>query len=364
MKKSIFECEVVTPMFLMGANKEKNVELRAPSFKGAMRFWWRAINSKENNNKLNEEESKIFGASSEKIGKSKFILRVEHSKIMHGNTLWDEIPFDTKILAKNKENKQPKEEYKGLSYLLYSVHRISDYPYIKPGTSFKIVLSSNYSNALKEASWSLLFLSFFGAIGKRSRRGAGSFRIKKIITNENLEYNLINLINVNSKEDLKTFIENELKPKISIIKNNTYSTLSGAKIYIFDPENNWKEALKKIGNFYYDFRQKIKKKIELGPNFGFPIVHHNKNNKIIMGAAIKNNNKPRKFKNRRASPLIFKVIKTNENNYFPIITWLNGDFLPNNFQITDKKGKKWAQPNSTVIDDFFKELKDKEEITL
>lgn len=106
------------------------------------------------------------------------------------------------------------------------------------------------------------------------------------------------------------------------------------------------------------------KKIELGPNFGFPIVHHNKNNKIIMGAAIKNNNKPRKFKNRRASPLIFKVIKTNENNYFPIITWLNGDFLPNNFQITDKKGKKWAQPNSTVIDDFFKELKDKEEITL
>lgn len=36
-KKIIFECEVVTPMFLAGADG-KTPELRAPSIKGAIRF--------------------------------------------------------------------------------------------------------------------------------------------------------------------------------------------------------------------------------------------------------------------------------------------------------------------------------------
>ena len=36
-----FDLEVVTPMFLGGANVN-DAELRIPSIKGMLRFWWRA----------------------------------------------------------------------------------------------------------------------------------------------------------------------------------------------------------------------------------------------------------------------------------------------------------------------------------
>ncbi len=38
-----FECEIITPMFLGGADG-KSAELRAPTINGALRFWWRAMN--------------------------------------------------------------------------------------------------------------------------------------------------------------------------------------------------------------------------------------------------------------------------------------------------------------------------------
>jgi CRISPR-associated protein Cmr1 len=37
-----FNCEIITPMFLAGADTGQP-ELRPPSIKGAMRFWWRAV---------------------------------------------------------------------------------------------------------------------------------------------------------------------------------------------------------------------------------------------------------------------------------------------------------------------------------
>ena len=60
MKKITFGCEVITPMFLSGA--DGNPELRPPSIKGMMRFWWRAINSHlahPNLKTLKEEENTL-----------------------------------------------------------------------------------------------------------------------------------------------------------------------------------------------------------------------------------------------------------------------------------------------------------------
>ncbi|MFQ3675622.1 MAG: type III-B CRISPR module RAMP protein Cmr1 [Endomicrobiia bacterium] len=57
MKTVKFECEVITPMFLCGADG-RTAELRPPSIKGLMRFWWRALKGLEDIAKLREEESK------------------------------------------------------------------------------------------------------------------------------------------------------------------------------------------------------------------------------------------------------------------------------------------------------------------
>lgn len=41
--------KAVTPMFLGGAEPNKIAELRAPSIKGALRFWYRAIDEEGRN---------------------------------------------------------------------------------------------------------------------------------------------------------------------------------------------------------------------------------------------------------------------------------------------------------------------------
>ncbi|WP_201721812.1 type III-B CRISPR module RAMP protein Cmr1 [Desulfotomaculum copahuensis] len=41
-----FECRVLTPMFIAGADG-LTPEFRAPSLKGAMRFWWRAVQAED-----------------------------------------------------------------------------------------------------------------------------------------------------------------------------------------------------------------------------------------------------------------------------------------------------------------------------
>jgi CRISPR-associated protein Cmr1 len=71
---------VTTPMFLGGADQQ--AELRLPSFKGALRFWWRAsvwprIAAQGGSVKdLHRKEAELFGSSDEKVGQSKIGLRL------------------------------------------------------------------------------------------------------------------------------------------------------------------------------------------------------------------------------------------------------------------------------------------------
>jgi len=82
MKAITFECEVITPMFLGGADGQ-TPELRPPSIKGAMRFWWRAMNGHLSLKALKEREAEIFGASDEKIGRSKFSIRILSDRYLY-----------------------------------------------------------------------------------------------------------------------------------------------------------------------------------------------------------------------------------------------------------------------------------------
>ncbi len=42
MPSITFDLETVTPLFLAGADQQK-AELRPPAFRGALRYWFRAI---------------------------------------------------------------------------------------------------------------------------------------------------------------------------------------------------------------------------------------------------------------------------------------------------------------------------------
>ena len=90
MKTITFHCETITPMFLAGADG-KTPELRPPSIKGALRFWWRAMNGhlvekkKDKNGKeywdyteLKKQEAEIFGGTDRR---SNFLITVKEKEL-------------------------------------------------------------------------------------------------------------------------------------------------------------------------------------------------------------------------------------------------------------------------------------------
>lgn len=88
---------IVTPMFLGGADNQPD-GIRPPSIKGALRFWWRALNwgrfrmecegdsnpNRKALQKLHTKEAHLFGAAAdeESGGQGVFLLRVRSPQIM------------------------------------------------------------------------------------------------------------------------------------------------------------------------------------------------------------------------------------------------------------------------------------------
>lgn len=72
---------IVTPMFCGGA--EQQAEFRLASFKGVLRFWWRALmwGRAKDCGDLCVQEAALFGASDEGVGQSKVRLRIVDQRL-------------------------------------------------------------------------------------------------------------------------------------------------------------------------------------------------------------------------------------------------------------------------------------------
>ncbi|WP_040579547.1 type III-B CRISPR module RAMP protein Cmr1 [Methylobacter tundripaludum] len=80
MTEIILKLRVVTPLFIAGAEQEQQAELREPSIKGLLRFWYRAIYPDDP-----EGEAKIFGGQGKGQGQSGVLLRITDRKLSLGH---------------------------------------------------------------------------------------------------------------------------------------------------------------------------------------------------------------------------------------------------------------------------------------
>ncbi len=143
--------ETVTPLLLHGADNDKNPELRPPSFRGVMRYWWRAalggVIGDKNLKGLHELERAVFG-STKRV--SSISLRLREVNI---------------------QDAEPKP------YLLphKSIARRDGIV----GTFELILTQPRHDDALVwEAACASLELALtFGGVGQRSRRGYGALQI-------------------------------------------------------------------------------------------------------------------------------------------------------------------------------------------
>jgi CRISPR-associated protein Cmr1 len=149
MKNITFTCETITPLFMFGADGV-TPELRAPSIKGVLRFWWRAMNAHLSLPALKEREGFIFGSTDQR---SKIIIRVEDAtNLIHSIAIRPTRAIEYRPFAKAAIQK---------AQCFKIIIQIQPNPYISLQTV--------------EQLWILTCL--LGGFGARSRRGFGSIRI-------------------------------------------------------------------------------------------------------------------------------------------------------------------------------------------
>lgn len=184
MQSITFTCETITPMFLSGADTNEP-ELRAPSIKGALRFWWRAMNGHLGLEELKEREAQIFGDTKRR---SKVIIQVVEDLKYDNISQTAMLPHKTGREA-SVTNCFPSNNKFKIKLSLYG--------------PFEFIKKTKISNEIIEEKTNIFFnieklknlfviSCVLGGLGKRSRRGFGSVNITHIKgnTTEEQEYSV------------------------------------------------------------------------------------------------------------------------------------------------------------------------------
>jgi len=235
MNNLTFTCEIITPMFLNGADG-KIPELRPPSIKGALRFWWRALNGHLSLDELRKQEAEIFGGTDEKVGRSKIVIRTSHSNLHQKS-------FNMLPHRMDNEFPSPAQSY-------------------EPSQTFTVTLSLTsiqHSFNLDKLESLFVLTCLLGGLGKRSRRGFGaiwitekdnkSFSMPNTLNGENGILNLIKKFNSDYAIDNST-TPNKIQLKKPSPLNGQYSNDYPyiEEIYIGHTPKSYLDLVKGIGS--------------------------------------------------------------------------------------------------------------------
>ena len=168
---------VVTPLFCAGAEPER-AELRLPSFKGVLRFWWRALAWSRldgNLHAIREQEDRLFGSAGGGQSRLSMHLSVDREPEAAG--------VDTVLeVAGNVVGE-------GARYLGYGVmeafgRRAGQLicPCLRAPLDFTIRMRGRglADEALNHLRNALLAVGVLGGIGAKSRKGYGSLAVQSL----------------------------------------------------------------------------------------------------------------------------------------------------------------------------------------
>jgi len=164
----------VTPLFLGGASPNEMAELRPPSIKGVLRFWYRALDRG-----FATDEPAAFGGSGANEGQAPLLLHIDHALV--GNDPWNPevAPQVKRYDHYNRDSGRAGQPLNGIAYLGYTlILGDNDRRAIRPDAKVHLVVTPHPRRAGVEAqrAWAaaLWCLAHFGGLGSRSRRGFGS----------------------------------------------------------------------------------------------------------------------------------------------------------------------------------------------
>ncbi len=232
METKEFEVEIVTPLFLGGADPKK-AELRAPSIKGALRFWWRALYGSDDLEDMKKHEDEIFGSTTKKASFSLHLKEVDNIK-----PVLKDLPQGVKIKTTSRGRTFPISIIEYLAYGLCEYNReqrknVYTKEHVEAGTKFKIAINIKDKSFKEQILASLKIVTNYGGLGSHSRNGFGSIKIEELSMPLKME---------------------------GILKS--FSALSTKSILFkrFTPKDKWEDALSEIGKAYREARNSLESK--------------------------------------------------------------------------------------------------------
>ncbi|WP_449241549.1 type III-B CRISPR module RAMP protein Cmr1 [Desulfoscipio gibsoniae] len=230
--------QVVTPLFMGGAGPN-TVGLRAPSFKGVLRFWFRAIalSFLQSWPQVQQKEREFFGSTE---GQARFMLSLRseaNMNIIDPGQRWGD---------------------QGSAYLGYGLigGNKNTRPYIAPSSRFTVSIvlrpqgreqEQELADYLKRA---LIALGLFGGMGSRSRRGFGSLSLESLLDNGREIWTTPGDVN-----ELKNTMQNFFTDMKMLDKVPEYSAFSvQSRVSIVKTENNALKLLDAVGREMIRYR--------------------------------------------------------------------------------------------------------------
>lgn len=379
--KAVFECTVVTPMFLSGTNQE-SVELRAASLRGVMRYWYRAVLGAQgllDLPTLKQRESAIFGNTDAGSPVSVRIVPVTFPSASIRN------PENLKDWKGTDKHGTPTK------YLWYST-RLGDNcrVYLEPGTTFHIVFTaiakgdsertSKARIAFAETIKAFWLVVHLGSLGTRARRAAGSFDAQLIdLRADDVQLpTFATLLGNGYDAYLRDGLRSIVQPAQTLPGRPAFSVLHPAHARVWRSgrtARSWEDAVWNFGGAFREFR--LRRGVDQEDATRAGLDYHTMKAVLAGGAApptverasfglpltfrfsgIKGSTTVQPARsNRRASPLWVRIVRLGETRYDAVLTFFDSQFLPPGEQMKVSKAYGTASPPSSSLVPVFVEDK-------
>jgi CRISPR-associated protein Cmr1 len=385
MDKYSIEVSVVTPMFIGGA-AIANAEIRPPSIRGVLRFWFRAMAATILDydwRKVKQAEAMVFGSTD---NASPFAIRI-HNIVRRSLSS----PTFSRPVA-----------YLGYGPIGYRRERgyVAQRDYYGPGSTFTIDMIFPYKCEdviIKVLAASLWLWGQLGGLGARVRRGFGSVTVKLKDTmpgwpsaQPTNAFSLEDAVNqLNEGLDAVQDVFKELPPILKSAQTIVSAPPSPppeffvldkdwAKLYIGDKTfGGWRKALETIGEALIDFRNRrdpdyslVRKFINprapvrvpsaatvTRTSFGLPLNFYFRSERGAK-ASVTALSREEGF-DRRASPLMIRVIPLKNGKCNVALLHSKAAFLPKGAELIIEAGgrsKRVPLPSKDLVETFLNDL--------
>ena len=383
---------ITTPMFLGGAQQQADSEqFRNASFKGALRFWWRALNwgrvlreaggdTTQALRTLHDQEGALFGLASD--GEHSRQSAVQIVSTLRGTSVVRPTQGDQPLrnlayllglgLWSNNDNGPAKHPGVQRDYLQKD-GTLQVHFQFRPGQTSP----QERQKQMRQVQQSATALGLFGALGSRARKGFGSLALQSIDTADGQQHV------IKGVQDIKQFIATL---DFSASGDAPLSAFTVAtRIDISEKSSDALRVLQAVGNQLHSYRDGTVGQVQQPKNFSndrvlarsaqegnaidklperavFGLPHNYQwkepgNPKLDIAPATST-------RNRRASPLLIHVHAFPDNSVVALQLLLTSTFLPAGTDIElkssrDKNTRTMPvpdisyQPVHTYLDTYF-----------